>query len=352
MKDLKNYREHRDRSIDFIAPTARVLVVDDIATNLKVAAGLLSPYKMQIDCCSSGPEAIDLIRKNHYDMALIDHMMPDMNGIETAEVIRSMPDGHCHNLHLPLIAFTANAMVGTREIFMRNGFDDYLTKPIETEKLHEIIDTWIPREKRQKAVHHKTYNASNMLNGWQVEGIDLSAGKKRFYSEENYLQIIRAYCVHTPALLEQLQDVSPDTLKNYAIAVHGLKGASYGICAMEAARCAEFMEMAAKAGDFEMIRSKNGAFIESIRKLLAGLDALLVDTRKDSANRPLKQRPDDGLLAKLLNASKKFLVTEMEEAMQELERYDYERDRDLVVWLREQLDNLEYEAIQNRLENR
>jgi signal transduction histidine kinase/CheY-like chemotaxis protein len=348
IKDPKNYREHNDIFIDFIAPTARVLVVDDIATNLKVVAGLMSPYKMQIDCCSSGAEAIALIEKNHYDMVLIDHMMPEMNGMETAAVIRSMPDDYCRKL--PLIAFTANAMTGIREIFMEKGFDGYLTKPIETEKLREIIDKWIPNEKRQQSDNREICNSSNILNGWQVEGVDLIAGKKRFYSEGNYLQIIRSYCVHTPALLEKLQDVSPGTLKNYAITIHGLKGSSYGIYAMEAARHAEILEMAAKAGDFETIRSKNEAFIESIRKLLADLGALLANLQRDNASKSLKPYPDNELLEKLLNASKKFLVAEMEEAMEELERNDYERGGDLIVWLREQVDSLEYEAIQIRLE--
>jgi hypothetical protein len=259
-----------------------------------------------------------------------------------------MPEDHCRNL--PLIAFTANAMIGTKEIFMGNGFDGYLTKPIETGKLREIIDAWIPREKRQHVEHQGINSSSNMLDGWQVEGVDLSAGRKRFYSEENYLQIIRSYCVHTPALLEKLQDVSPETLKNYAITVHGLKGSSYGICAMEAARHAEILELAAKAGDFETISSKNEAFIESIRKLLADLGELLVNLQRDSTSRSLEPYPDNALLEKLLNASKKFLAAEMEEAMKELERSDYERDGNLIVWLREQVDNLEYEAIQSRLE--
>jgi signal transduction histidine kinase/CheY-like chemotaxis protein len=348
-KEEPAYHESSDVNVGFVAPTARILVVDDIPTNLKVVAGLMSPYKMQVDCCSSGAEAIHLIQENHYDLALIDHMMPEMDGIDTAAVIRAIPGDYCERL--PLVAFTANAMVGMRETFLQRGFNDYLTKPIEIRKLHEIMDTWIPKEKRRQAIY-KEVTQSCLLNGRYIEGIDLAAGKERFCDEDAYLQILHAYCVHTPILLEKLKNVSAENLKDYAVTIHGIKGSSYGIFAMAVGKEAEALELAAMNGDLEIVEKKNDVFVGNVEKLLSDLNALLSDLKTNEADKPEKPSPDDALLEKLLWTSKKFMLAEMEKIMAELESCKYRSGADLVSWLREQVDNLEYEAIQKRLEKR
>ncbi|MDR1965970.1 MAG: response regulator [Synergistaceae bacterium] len=350
-KIAKGY-ERSDLFIPFTAPDARILIVDDIATNLKVVTGLVSPYMLQVDCCSSGMEAIALIQKNQYDLALIDHMMPDMDGLEAAAVIRSLPGDYFSKI--PLIAFTANAMTGMKEMFLENGFNDYLTKPIETDKLSEIMDTWIPLEKRMKPDISSVSGPiqSLVMKDRHVEGVDVMACRRRYLSDESYLDIVRSYCLHTPLLLEKLRGVSEETLKEYAVTVHGIKGASYGVCAMAAAGDAEILELASKAGDFETVRSQTPGFVETIEKLLSSLNALLDDQKADEGEKPTRSSPGDEALEKLLEASKSFTASDMEDAMKELERYRYERGGELVEWLREQVDNLEYEAIQERLENR
>ena len=251
----RGFGECRDINIGFSAPTARILIVDDIVTNLKVVSGLLAPYKMKVDCCGSGAEALALIQKHHYDLALIDHMMPDMDGIETAAAIRLLHGEYFSNI--PLVAFTANAMTGMREMFLENGFNDYLAKPIEPARLSEIMATWIPREKRRQAEYAIEPRSIGLLNGRYIEGIDISAYKRRFYDEESYIEIIQAYCLHTPALIDKMREVTLETLKDYAVTVHGLKGSSYGIFAMTVARGAEILEHAAKSGDFEMVKANN-----------------------------------------------------------------------------------------------
>jgi signal transduction histidine kinase/FixJ family two-component response regulator/HPt (histidine-containing phosphotransfer) domain-containing protein len=348
-KEDAAYHESNDADVGFVAPTARILVVDDIPTNLKVVAGLMSPYKMQVDCCGSGVEAVHLIQENHYDLALIDHMMPEMDGIDTATVIRAIPGDYY--ARLPLVAFTANAMVGMRETFLQKGFDDYLTKPIEIRKLHEIMDTWIPKEKRRQAIYRETAQHC-LLNGRYVEGIDLTAGKERFGDENAYLQILHAYCIHTPVLLEKLNNVSEENLKDYAVTVHGIKGSSYGIFAMALGKEAETLELAALAGNLKIVETKTCAFVGNVKRLLADLKALLSDLKTNGADKPEKPCPDDALLEKLLWATKKFMLSEMEKTMAELESYKYRQDAGLISWLREQVDNLEYETIQKRLEKK
>ena len=132
----------------FTIPHARILVVDDIATNLKVAEGQLAPYLSKVDTCLSGAEAIKLVKQNNYDMIFMDHMMPEMDGIETTAAIRTLEEEHFKTM--PIIALTANAVSGMREMFIEKGFNDFLAKPIDVSKLDEMLDLWIKKEKRER----------------------------------------------------------------------------------------------------------------------------------------------------------------------------------------------------------
>ncbi|MDR2741749.1 MAG: response regulator, partial [Treponema sp.] len=134
--------------IHFTAPAARILIVDDIETNLTVAEGLVSPYDVRVDTTLSGTEAISLMQQYEYDIVFMDHMMPEMDGLEATAIIRALDEPRFREV--PIIALTANAMSGMREMFLEQGFNDYLSKPIEIPKLDEIMSRWIPREKQIK----------------------------------------------------------------------------------------------------------------------------------------------------------------------------------------------------------
>jgi putative two-component system response regulator len=142
-------------------PGARLLVVDDISTNLKVAEGLLAPYRATVDTCLSGTQAVGLVKqaafkKCEYDIVFMDHMMPEMDGIETAAVIRSWEkqESNAGHKQIPIIALTANAITGMKEMFIEKGFNDFLAKPIDIGKLDEMLDRWIPKEKRASGVQN------------------------------------------------------------------------------------------------------------------------------------------------------------------------------------------------------
>ena len=182
-----------------------------------------------------------------------------------------------------------------------------------------------------------------------MEGVDFSAGVEHYESKNTYLQILRSFVIHTPELLEKMRVVSRETLAEYAILVHGLKGASYGIYAEEVARQAQALESAAKSGDFETVHAKNGAFIKTAEALLFALENLLRDVLENS-EKENKDAPDSALLTKLLDAARHFNFTAMDATLTELERYRYESNDELVAWLRRQLDRLEYGEIQKRLE--
>jgi len=130
----------------FVAPDARILIVDDVKVNLMVAEGLLRPYSVNVGLCHSGKESIKAVQAADYDLVLMDHMMPGMDGVETVRLIREMGGKHAD---LPIIALTANAITGAKEMFLESGFNDFLSKPIAVNKLNEILKTWIPLEKQK-----------------------------------------------------------------------------------------------------------------------------------------------------------------------------------------------------------
>jgi len=146
--DITDLEENFDENRTFVTSDVRVLIVDDISINLMVAEGLMAAYMMQIDTCTSGKAAIEKIKNTKYDIVFMDHMMPELDGIETTRIIRKMPGEYFVNL--PIIALTANAISGTRNMFLQNGMNDLLTKPIELPKLNEILDKWLPRSKKSK----------------------------------------------------------------------------------------------------------------------------------------------------------------------------------------------------------
>ena len=148
--DSYSYGETGEPVARFIAPGADILVVDDINTNLSVTEGLLLPYKMKVDLCLSGMGAIEAAASKRYDLIFMDHMMPGVDGIEAAKKIRELDSGDPYYANLPIVVLTANAISGTKEMFLENGFNDFLSKPIDTIRLNAILEKWIPKEKQIK----------------------------------------------------------------------------------------------------------------------------------------------------------------------------------------------------------
>lgn len=136
------------RKQQLIAPDAKILIVDDNGMNLKVATGLLKPYKMQLFTAESGYQAIEMVKENTYDLILMDHMMPGMDGVETVHKIRALPGDYFQNI--PIIALTANAVNGAREMFLRESFQDFASKPIEIKTLERVLKKWLPKSKQKK----------------------------------------------------------------------------------------------------------------------------------------------------------------------------------------------------------
>jgi len=351
----------------FIAPSARVLVVDDIQPNLIVADGLLTPYKSRVDLCSSGAKSIELVKEHYYDLIFMDHMMPEMDGIETVKHIRqwekekNKDNSKGESGRLRIVALTANAVSGMKEMFLNEGFDDFLSKPIDTFRLREIMKNWIPPEKQIESKEENKMSEKpdgsagqiSVFKGVAIDGIDLQKGQEMF-PENKYLDVLRAWCMHTPALLEQLRNLTNgplegDKLGEYTIAVHGLKGSSYGICAQSVGKKAEALEAASRLKDVNFVKANNGILLDEAAALHQNLEKLLASAAENTQAKPGAKAPDPELLKQFLDACKQFKSSLMEEIFEKIDKYQYESGGDLVLWLREQMDNLEYDAMEQRL---
>jgi YD repeat-containing protein len=373
-ENLRQYRFVKNKILSRIKnlirsymPYGKVLIVDDVETNLDVVKGLMLPYGLVIDCASSGREAIEKVqavaanpRAQKYDVIFMDHMMPEMDGIEAVRIIRDEIAGE-YAKTVPIIALTANALSGNEEMFLSRGFNSYISKPIDIMQMDLALNTWVrnkqSEETLKKAEYEKTSKAAaeaissaGIFNSFQVDGLNLQAVKERYNNDAAYLRIVKSYCNHAPELLEKIRSFSADNMQQYAITVHGLKGASYGICADKIGKYAEALEMAAKAGDIEAISAKNSGLIEETENLLEILNGILSEIEKIKNKKPRAAAPDRDLVIKILESCKQHNLTLMEEALMELEQFTYDADGELVSWLREQVDKLEYNAIQQRLE--
>lgn len=240
-------RQYRE---SFIAPQAKILVVDDTAMNLLVIEQLLKKTRVQVSTCLSGKACLEMVRQEYYDVILLDHMMPEMDGIETLKLLKEMTDNRCPDS--PVIALTANAIVGVREMYMEKGFDDYLSKPVEGRDLEEMLRRYIPEEKQQ-AVTGEEEPVSTMLQSYGMKAADDGKGTDireeddqdeptqdnlqwldvdmglRYCgdSEEVYREVLQEFCDVEWTEKDKIEKAyENEDWKNYAILVHGLKSSA------------------------------------------------------------------------------------------------------------------------------
>ncbi|MCL2763853.1 MAG: ATP-binding protein [Treponema sp.] len=525
-------------------PYGKVLIVDDVETNIYVAVGLMKLYRLQIDYTMSGQEAIDKIKQgNVYDVIFMDHMMPGMDGIEATRQLRNL------GYNESIVALTANAVSGQADIFLQNGFDYFISKPIDIRQLNSILNKLVRdkqppdvieacrqeaakrqmtetkngnaehpqldalllesfirdaqkaadlleylaknseienRENLQKFtivvhgiksslwnigenelaetagkleisgrecnidfikstasafisnlrillerleskrdgygsdediedlqkklkdiqeacadydrkgaldilskminysketkavlnnimsyVNHSEFEAAEnaareyadllnvqagqktsgrLLNN-EITGLDITKGLERYNNdEETYIKVLRSYTASVRSLLSEMESVNENSISNYKIKVHGIKGTSLDICAENIGKSAADLENAAKTGDLDFINSNNPVFLEAAWTLVSGIDDMLI--RLDAENpKPKKDKPDKGQLEKLLAACRNYEMDEADAAMYEIQKYQYESDDGLANWLQEAIDRMDFAQIVKKLSN-
>ena len=286
--------------VRFNAPKAKVLIVDDISTNLQVAEGLLLPYKMQIDLCLSGAEAVEAVKEKHYNLVFMDHMMPGMDGLETTKYIREL-DGEYYQT-LPIIALTANAVSGVKDMFLANGFNDFLSKPIDTIKLNAILEKWLPKEMQEKAKEEAKTHDDGDLNGKTIEidGVDVRRGIAMTGGMvKNYLRTLAVFHKDGIQKINEIKKcLETDNYPLYTIYVHALKSAAANIGANEISEIAKALEVAGKQEDMKFIQSHNANFLIALQILLDNIGAV-ISTKQEN---PVDNEVLTGKLIKLKEA--------------------------------------------------
>ena len=319
-KDLEaEFSEMSEEDFDFIAPEADILIVDDNAVNLTVARGLLEPLKMRIDAAVSGKEAIEKIERKHYDVIFMDHMMPEMDGVETTHVIRRMLG---KNGEVPIIALTANAVDGTREMFIQEGMNDFVAKPIELKVITSKLKKWLPPEKIRKGSIVKTEEKASI----KIQGLDTEAALKLLGSEKLFWDVLREYYRVIEKKSSLIAEYEREgQWKEYTIEVHALKSASRQIGAQGLAALAERLEAAGNARETQFIHRYTPVLLEKYRAYERIFAPYFKDERENIAGAEqitadiLKQQ-----FCAMRAAMEELDFDKMEEVIREMEKYSYE----------------------------
>ncbi len=267
----------------FTAPGVKVLIVDDNVINRKVARGFLKNYAFDLTEAASGPEAIELVREARYDLIFMDHMMPGMDGIEAAEIIRR--DCGENGTAPVMIALTANAMEGMREHFLRCGFQDFIAKPLDRKELNQLLLHWVPEKYRNTEDVPEEITPLNP-DVFQIDGVDMKAAMK-YYSgdEEGFVDLLELYCMDGKRKTELLSQLVDTDILSYQIEVHGLKSASANIGAMEVSALAREQENAAAQGDREFIAQHFPMLMAEYETLLTNIGQFLGRRRQEKENK-------------------------------------------------------------------
>ncbi len=302
-EELYSGENDSEEDFEFIAPDAEILVVDDNLPNLMVAEGILAPLQMKIDKASSGMQAIEMIEKKHYDLVFMDHMMPELDGIETTRIIRRFHEDYDN---VPIIALTANVMEETQAMFLVEGMNDFVAKPIELKVIVAKIRQWLPPKKIQRIEgdgekeEQKLEKLRRIAKKIVIPKLDVLSALKLAGNEILFWQILREYAKSIPKKSKLLQQhLDAENWKNYTIEAHALKSFSRQVGAAELADLAAQMEQAGNKNDIEFIRTHHDMMLKEYREYEAILSEYLESP--DKAIR-IKEDFDKGKLLGLLDS--------------------------------------------------
>lgn len=369
---------HRNRT-RFRAPDAEVLIVDDNAVNLKVATGLLRSYEMKLDTAASGSEAIDKVTEKRYDLVLMDHMMPGMDGVEATQKIRQMKEDYYQNL--PIIALSANAVHGAQEMFLEAGMNDFVAKPIEMRILAEKLLRWLPKDKIIKGTEETAHESENtdieripiqkeiQQEGKEEETKEQSEETTGLYGTENmefpdiagmdyetglnyvggdealYREVVFDYADSAEERALAIEAcLTEEDIETYTLNVHALKGVSRTIGAFEVGELAMELEASGKTGDWDKIREKTPILLKKYRELGEKLRGQ--EEKEDKELLPITDDELEEKLQRMLDLLDQYDSFGAEEVLKEMERYDYPKYamRELIMKMKEEMNQFNYDA--------
>lgn len=321
-----NFSQIEADDFDFTAPEAEILVVDDNSVNLTVVQGLLNPLSMKIETALSGKEAVNKITNKKYDIIFMDHMMPEMDGVETTRVIRRMLG---ENGQVPIIALTANAVDGTRELFISEGMDDFVTKPIELRIITSKLKKWLPKEKIIREKRKEENNEEKPVTKIQITGLDVDLAMKLLGREELFWSVLKEYYRVIEKKYNLIKEYEQkERWQEYTVEVHGLKSASRQIGANNLADMAERMEAAGNAKDARLIHKTTPAMLEEYIKYKDILKPYFTEKNKEHGGRQADSKKLNEFFARMETALEDLDMDKMEEVINDMEKYSYSKEHE------------------------
>ena len=323
----ENYRhslsQHKKYKEKFTASDAKILVVDDTVMNLTVVKGLLKPTKIKIETAESGFECLKLVEIKKFDIIFLDHRMPGIDGIETLKRMKKLEKNL--NKNTPIISLTANAVSGARKIYLDAGFQDYLTKPIDSAKLEDLIINYLPKEKvifKEKS--EETLENEEKIPAWleKISGINVKDGIAHCGGISAYLD---ALTVFAQSIISGAKEIAEfyrqKDIKNYTVKVHALKSSARVIGANELSEKAKRLEDAGNAGYVDEIKKFTDGLLELYISFAEKLSPLIKIDEKNENKPPI----DENSLAEAYETMKEVAQTfdydSMQFVIQSLEEY-------------------------------
>jgi signal transduction histidine kinase/CheY-like chemotaxis protein/HPt (histidine-containing phosphotransfer) domain-containing protein len=356
-KEIGNYESRYRESIQtkskykerFIAPDADVLVVDDTPLNLTVFSSLLKKTKMRIDTAPGGNEAIHMACSKKYDIIFLDHMMPEKDGIETLQELREMNENL--NKNTPFICLTANAISGEREKYLAAGFDDYLTKPIDSQRLEEMLMKYLPDDKIMEPDANESgeddeETVPNFV--YELGVIDVDTAVSHCGSVSMYNEILQAFVgVIGDCVNEAKQYWNDSDMDGTAIKVHAIKSQLRTIGAYSIGDLAETLETAAKERDVVTLEANLDDLFEKCAKLEEGFAPFKnTGITNDESLPDMTEEQIKDIYSQIAESVEEYDIDKVEELIEEFKKYHIpEAHLEEVNELYKAVDNVDYDRI-------
>ncbi len=359
---IGNFREKFEKSLkenavykeSFIAPSARILAVDDTAINLTVIEGLLKKTQVKIDTALSGKEALRKVKNNVYDLIFLDFRMPEMDGIETLKAMKAMSETENLNLKTPVICLTANAIVGARDTYIKAGFDDYLTKPVDYERLEKMMISYLPEDKITivKGDEEDEQDSDLNLPEWllDVEGLDAELGVRNCGSEESYMETLRIFNETIESTADEIENYwKHDQWDDYTTKVHALKSSARIIGATQLSENARYMESCGNEGRVDEILKYTPPLLQEYRGFAKKLKKLNKETEVEKKEEISQDQLQDAYqslveLAEVMDYDSAMFIVK---SMEDLRLPPEEKDR--IRNLKTAVSNLEWDKVKELL---
>ncbi len=341
-----------EKIIKFTAPKAKILIVDDNLINLKIAVGLLEPIKCQCFTADSGKKAIEMVKEDDYDIILMDHMMPDKDGIETTMEIReTVPRADFS----PIVALTANVVEGSRDIYISAGMVDMIAKPIAVKDLFKKIYKWLPKnlciEEDEYFEDSEEKESSNPKEDL-YDCLDCKGAIKSMGSVELFKKIVRDYYKSGRDMRNTIiHEHDTEDWENYAVHVHSLKSTSRSIGAPELGDLAEKLEFASKALDIDEVNKYHFKAMSDYETLINNLEKYFPDEDTGMGKELASEEFVKGIFEKLTEGCNNLDMDVMDECGAELRKYSYPDDKkEIIEQIIKSLELMDTETILDLIE--